>query len=235
MSAVTDDRVRLYVWELPVRLTHWLIALSILTLAVTGIYIGRPFLSVSGEATNHFVMGRMKLVHTAAAIVFTLSVLTRILWMLVGNRYASIRELVPLSMERVRGAWKMFRFYVFLRRDPPVFVGHNPLAGFAYTAVFALYLLQIASGFALYSASAQIGSPMASFDVLIPLFGGLQGARLVHHVGMWLILGFVAHHVWSAILVSFVERNGLIDSIFSGFKHVPASLVRNASEKGKKS
>jgi Ni/Fe-hydrogenase 1 B-type cytochrome subunit len=79
---------RVYVWELPVRLSHWGIALSIVVLAATGIYIGRPFGAVPGEASAAFLMGRMKQIHTGAAIVFTLSVLARIVWMFVGNRYA---------------------------------------------------------------------------------------------------------------------------------------------------
>ena len=42
----TEDLVRVYVWQLPVRITHWLIAGSILVLSVTGFYIGTPFVTV---------------------------------------------------------------------------------------------------------------------------------------------------------------------------------------------
>ena len=34
---------RLYVWEMPVRVYHWLNALSISVLGVTGFLIGKPF------------------------------------------------------------------------------------------------------------------------------------------------------------------------------------------------
>ena len=46
----SDVIVRVYVWEVPVRVTHWLIALSIIVLSVTGLYIGRPFMTVPGPA-----------------------------------------------------------------------------------------------------------------------------------------------------------------------------------------
>lgn len=36
------DLVRLYVWEWPVRLTHWLIVISIFFLSWTGIYMDIP-------------------------------------------------------------------------------------------------------------------------------------------------------------------------------------------------
>ena len=137
--------VRVYVWQAPVRLTHWLIAGSLFVLAATGFYIGHPFGAVPGEANRHFVMGHVKLVHSGAAIVFTLAVLIRLAWMLVGNRYARWNQFVPTSGERVRGIFSMAAFYSFLRRDPPHELGHNALAGLVYSAVFALCLLQIAT------------------------------------------------------------------------------------------
>ncbi|MGB8445479.1 MAG: cytochrome b/b6 domain-containing protein, partial [Pseudolabrys sp.] len=51
---------KVYVWELPVRLTHWLLFFSILVLSATGYYIGHPFISVPGAATDHFVMGAVR-------------------------------------------------------------------------------------------------------------------------------------------------------------------------------
>jgi Ni/Fe-hydrogenase 1 B-type cytochrome subunit len=40
------DLVPVYVWQIPVRVTHWLIALSLFVLSVTGLYIDRPFMTV---------------------------------------------------------------------------------------------------------------------------------------------------------------------------------------------
>ena len=37
---------------------------------------------------------------------------------------------------------------------------------------------------------------------------------------MWLLWGFAVHHVYSAILMSQVEANATIESIFSGYKFV---------------
>ena len=39
---------RVYVWQLPVRLYHWINALCILVLFLTGLYIATPILSTSG-------------------------------------------------------------------------------------------------------------------------------------------------------------------------------------------
>jgi Ni/Fe-hydrogenase 1 B-type cytochrome subunit len=217
------ELVPVYVWELPVRLTHWLIALSIGVLTVTGLYIGNPFVRVPGEAGDHFVMGTMKVVHDYAAIVFTLSVLSRIAWMFVGNRWARWNQLVPATREGRRGIPGTLAFYLFARPTPPRYVGHNPVAGATYTLVFLLYLVMVATGLGLYGMSAHVDSPLRFFAGWLGLFGGAQGARWIHHVVMWLLLGFAVHHVASAILVSRVEKNGILDSIFSGYKFVPPS------------
>lgn len=209
-----------YVWDAVVRGTHWVIAFSILVLSITGIYIGRPFIASSGPAHEHFVTGYMRIVHSYAAIAFSLAVGSRILWMFVGPRHSGWRQFVPVSRRRRRDMIGTFKFYTFFRDRPPPSIGHNPLAGLTYIAVFGLYLLMIATGFALQSVSSH-GSYMKMWDFLLPLFGGAQGARWIHHVAMWLLIGFVVHHVYSAWLTARVEKNGAVDSIFSGYKFLP--------------
>jgi len=211
---------KIYVWEVPVRATHWLIAASIVVLSVTGIYLGRPFLVAPGPARSQFVMGTVRTVHFYAAIVFTLAVLSRIAWMFLGNRFSHWDKFLPIRPRRYKGILPTLKFYLFMARKPPGFVGHNPLAGFAYFFVFLLYLWEIVTGLTLYSAYAPVGSPFRLFTFFIPTLGGLQHARLFHHVGMWLLLGFAVHHVYSSILMSQVEQNATMESIFSGYKFV---------------
>jgi Ni/Fe-hydrogenase 1 B-type cytochrome subunit len=214
-------RVRVRIWDRVVRWTHWLIAVSLVVLSLTGFYIGRPFLSVPGAAGEHFVMGTMRVIHMYSAIVFSLAVVARIAWMFVGTRHARWWNFFPITRVRQQGVLESLRFYLFLRRAPPPFAGHNPLAGLAYAAVFGLYLLVIATGLGLYAVSAHIESPFRLFAFLNDLFGGAQQARWIHHVTMWLLIGFSVQHLYSAILVAVVEKNGALDSIFSGNKWLP--------------
>jgi len=217
--------VNIYVWEWPVRITHWMTAISIWVLSVTGLYLGYPFLIVPGEAGQHFVMGTAKLIHYYAAIVFTLSVLSRIVWMFLGNWYARWHRFIPLTAPRWRGMGKTLKYYLFGLRLPPGFVGHNPLAGLSYLILFLVFLAQIGTGLAMYASSASFDSPMRVFAFLVPVFGGLQTAHWIHHVLMWFIWAFVVHHIYSAILMSQVEATGTVESIFSGRKFVPPEDV----------
>ncbi|HEU0032583.1 MAG TPA: Ni/Fe-hydrogenase, b-type cytochrome subunit [Kofleriaceae bacterium] len=221
-ARVEGELVPVYVWDVVVRATHWAIVLSMIVLAITGVYLGRPFVSAEGPAREHFVTGYMKIVHAYAAIAFTLAVLSRIVWMFLGPRHSGWRQFIPTSKRRLREMVATFKFYIMLRPNPPQTRGHNPLAGATYVAVFGLYLVMIASGLALYSIGTR--SYMHGFQFLLPLFHGAQMARWIHHVTMWLLIGFVVHHLFSALLTSRVERNGTIDSIFSGYKFLPKNL-----------
>jgi len=207
-----------YVWQLPVRLAHWLLFFSIVVLAATGYYIGHPFISVAGPAREHFVMGSVRSVHLYASIVFTLATLVRIYWAFAGNRYARWSELIPVSAQRWRSFGQAALFYSFLSRKSVDYLGHNALAGLTYAGIFAVYFVMMATGFALYTVYAPLHSPMQLFGALIPLFDGLQVARLIHHIGMWVILIFAVAHVYFPVLYSIIERNGVFDSIFSGYK-----------------
>jgi Ni/Fe-hydrogenase 1 B-type cytochrome subunit len=216
-----SEIVRVYVWEAPVRITHWLIAFSIVMLSVTGFYMGRPFIAVPGQAGQSFVMGWMKVVHGYAAYVFIAAVLARVIWMFTGNRYAHWDKFIPAHRSRIHGFWPTIKFYLFAQRKPPGFVGHNPVAGATYTLVFGLYFVAIATGLMLRGASADPDSFLRWFTSWSPLVGGLYVARWVHHVVMWLLLGFAVHHVYSSVLMSTVEANATVESIFSGYKFVP--------------
>jgi Ni/Fe-hydrogenase 1 B-type cytochrome subunit len=223
---VTLERV--YVWELPVRLTHWLLFFSILVLSATGYYISHPFISVPGQAKDHFVMGTVRTIHLYAAIVFTLAVVVRIYWFFAGNQYARLAEFIPVSMRRLRSLIRTFSYYSFIRHDPDEYAGHNALAGASYALIFAVYLVLIATGLALYTVVASASSPFQIFDSLVPLFGGLQVARLIHHIGMWIVLIFAVVHIYFVLLSSIIEHIGTFDSIFSGYKFMPERKTKTS-------
>lgn len=215
-----EPRTRVYVWDALVRTTHWLVAGAILVLSVTGVYIGRPVSTSVGPATPHFVMGWMKTIHFYAAIVFTLSFFSRLLWLFIGPRQASWREFIPTTRKRWGNLFKTLRFYTFISVEPPGAVGHNSVAGLAYSGVFFFYAVMLVTGLAIYGESADVRSPMYLFHGWAWLVGGLQTARFVHHAVMWLILGFFVHHIYSALLTAKQEHNGELDSIFSGNKFI---------------
>lgn len=211
---------RVYVWQIPVRLTHWVNVASIVVLSFTGYYIGNPYVAVSGrEWYGPYFMGLIRFVHFATAFVFVGSLALRTYWAFIGgNRFASWRALFPfLTPEGRRSMVHAFQYYTFLRRDPPAGLGHNALAGFTYGVIVFLYFLQTFTGFALYGLSNQ-HSVWWQLTSWVFQFSEPQRLRLLHHLIMWLLIAFALHHVYSAFLVDAEEANGLMSSIFSGWK-----------------
>ncbi len=231
VQTVKPELVRVYVWDLPVRITHWLIALSILVLAITGYYIGNPFIIAPDPATQEYVMGTVRAIHSFTAIAFTLSALSRVLWMFMGNHYARWHQLFPVDRKRRRQLLPWLKFYLFARPETPNFVGHNPLAGVSYLVVYLLCLMAAITGYALFGMSSDLWL-MEGFAKLLPLLGGPQTARWIHHVIMWLLILFIVHHIACAVLVARVSQNAAIDSMFSGFRFVkPERLAEVAEER----
>jgi Ni/Fe-hydrogenase 1 B-type cytochrome subunit len=204
-----------YVWEFPVRLTHWLNVLAIIVLSCTGFYVGHPFIqSPPGEAS---LMAVLRFIHFVAAYVFTLSCLLRIYWAFVGNEYSRWPQFFPVKGRRREEIFDNLKFYLLLRRNPPPGVGHSSTAVLSYLVLFFFFAVEIITGFALYSASHQ--------GVFWTLMGGWSlrffsapTLRLFHHAAMWLILVFAVVHVYIAWLNDVVERAGVMSSIFSGYK-----------------
>lgn len=213
-----NQRTRVYAWEFPVRLTHWLNMLSILTLAVTGFYIGAPFMHA--YAASQYIMGTIRAVHFISGYVLLFSMIVRVYWAFAGNRYASWRVWFPYSGRRLKDLIETIKFYSFMSRKPPYAVGHTALAGASYLFVFLIFGYMIVSGFAMYGLSRPQSAVMTLLGGWLLGIMDLQSIRLWHHMGMYAILVFVGIHLYIAWWLDTVERNGVMGSIFGGYKFV---------------
>jgi Ni/Fe-hydrogenase 1 B-type cytochrome subunit len=226
---VEETKQALYVWDLPVRVTHWVTVISIVILSITGFYIADPFITTQGPAIGHYLMGTIRLIHYITAFIFTVSVLFRIYWAFAGSKYARWSQFLPATRRRWRDLVRMVRYYTFTRRNPPAQIGHNPLAGVTYMGVFGLFTVQIVTGFALYSLPYQDGWLKVGFGWVITLFG-VQPVRLVHYLIMFLLIAFTIHHVYSAVLIDIEEHSGLVSSMITGRKFLTARHIAEAQE-----
>ncbi|CAN5304803.1 Ni/Fe-hydrogenase, b-type cytochrome subunit [soil metagenome] len=210
-----------YVYEAPVRVWHWINALAITVLGVTGYFIGSPLPTMPGEASDHFVMGYIRFAHFAAGYVLAVGLLGRIYWAIVGNHHAREMFWVPIFQ---RAYWVevlgMLKWYAFLTERPGRYVGHNPLARFAMVFSFLLTaVFMVLTGFALYAEGSQAGSWQDKlFGWIIPLFGQSQDVHTWHHLGLWALLCFVIVHVYAAIREDIMGRSSVISTMISGYR-----------------
>ncbi|HTZ60440.1 MAG TPA: Ni/Fe-hydrogenase, b-type cytochrome subunit [Acidobacteriaceae bacterium] len=221
--------VPVYVWEFPVRFAHWMLVLSLIVLTVTGFYMHRPFFEAHGSRA--WVMGTVRFVHELFGFILIAALLLRFYWFFAGNRWAHWRALLPITKRQWTGAASMAKFYAFLRREPIPEIGHNPLAAMAYLAVLLLLVTECLTGLILYSVVSQ-SRVLTYFLGWIPRLVDIQYIRLAHYLIMFSFMAFLIHHVYSAVLVAIEQRNGLMESIFSGWKFVPQRLLMDDSRIG---
>jgi len=215
----SHDYQRVYVWEQPVRWFHWINALCIVVLGVTGYLIAHPpaFMN-AGEASFSYWFGTVRFVHFAAGYVFLANFLFRLYWAVVGNKYASWRNFFPLTRSQLRQVWDVLKVDILQSSDKPVHtLGHNSVAYFTYLGTGLLTVFQVVSGFALYAPTSASWFPQL-FTWITPLFGSEQNLRIVHYAILWLFAIFTVIHVYLVFYHDYVEGHGVLSSIVGGWK-----------------
>jgi thiosulfate reductase cytochrome b subunit len=199
-----------------VRVTHWITALSFLSLLVSGILIliAHPRLywgetgGVGGPSLIDLPIpfkigysGWGRYVHFPSAWVSVLAGLVYLLDGLFTRHFR--RDLVPAKSDLTRrSVWRSILIDLRLRRPTAEeSQSYNVLQRLAYLAVvFVLFPLVILSGLAMSPAIASV------VPALVNSFGGQQSARTVHFfVASFLVL-FLFVHLAMVCLAGFVNR-----------------------------
>ena len=187
----------------PVRLTHWVMAAAILIMIGSGwrIYNASPILpfrfpetltlggDVAVALTWHNDPGVASAIawHFAAMWLLAISYLLFVAWgALSGHFRRDFLPVGPASLLRDFSAAARFRLQHRLGE-------YNAVQKLFYWGVLALVLVMLVSGIAIWK-------PVQTYPLEL-LFGGFQGARLVHFLGMAGICGFLLVHVALVVLV----------------------------------
>lgn len=217
------------VWDLSLRIAHWSWVAAIIILTVSGYLLAQPQWIPAGytDPPTGFFVGYVRLVHYISAVVLCLVLLVRMYGLTVSKiPYDRWGSLIPFRNRRdVANAGKTLRGYLFVKpHETPVYFGHNPLQQLTYTSVYLILILQIVTGFALWS----LFNPDGTF---LYLFGwvnewvGPQQVRLLHYMIMWGLLVFIPAHVYLSVRADSVERMGAISSMVSGGRWVRRGAV----------
>ncbi len=211
-----------YVYEAPLRLWHWVNALAIVVLCLTGYFIGQPLPSVPGEASDNFLMGYIRFAHFAAGYILIVGFLLRLYWAVVGNHHAHQVFLPKFWSARWWSeVWHEIKWYSFLEREPKKYVGHNPLATLVMHLMFVWALVfMMVTGLALYGEGTGMGTWQFEYFTawVMPLFGNSQDVHTFHRLGMWYLVCFVLIHVYVAIREDIMSRQSIVSTMISGWR-----------------
>jgi Ni/Fe-hydrogenase 1 B-type cytochrome subunit len=210
---------RVYVWQLPVRFYHWINAVALVLLCVTGYLIGAPIRAFyAAEAYQQYWFGTVRFIHFVSAFVYVFNFAARIYWGFVGNKYAQWTTFLPFKK------WQREEIVDVIKTDVlqtkmhgAISTGHNSLAAFIYFLTFLVFCFQTITGFALYSSMSTSWLPRM-FTWIVPLMGGEFGVRFWHHLFLWFFVCFTIVHVYLAFYHDYIEGRGTISSIVGGWK-----------------
>jgi Ni/Fe-hydrogenase 1 B-type cytochrome subunit len=214
-----EERKDFYVWQLPIRIFHWVNVTAGLILILTGLYITYPFLGAASEHADGFLMGGIRITHFITASIFILNLIFRLYWFFAGNKYARSN---PFTASFWKGVWKYIKYYLFIPVKNGEHVEHNQLAQLTYWVFFGLgSILMVITGLYLFF-EPQLNSAVGSLFAWVPVvFGGTAFAvRGLHHITVWILVLFTLIHLYMSIRDTWLNNNGTIWSIFTGKKKV---------------
>ena len=221
----TDFR-RVYVWQLPVRLFHWVNAASIVVLGVTGYLIAKPpAILLSVEASNSYWFGVVRATHFVTAYIFVAVLILRLYYaFFAGNRYANWRAFIPFNSSGRKNIAHVLKHDILLLRDkhPDIrnlSVGHNSVAAISYLVMFFMALVMIFTGFGLYADNSGWFLPKL-FGWVPEILGGDFLTRTIHHISMWIFALFIVVHVYLVLFHDWLDGRGETSSMISGYKYV---------------
>jgi cytochrome b len=173
------------VWDMPVRVFHWLLVIC----------FAGAWLSSESE--------RWALIHYAFGYTACLLVLIRLVWGLIGTRYARFSQFLKSPKAVID------HFMAMLRGHPHHDVGHNPAGGLV---MFALMLLILLIGLTGYLSVKEFLGDFTSE---------------AHEVVANVVLGLVIIHIIAAIGMSLIEKQNLVRSMVNGKKQgMPEQGIR---------
>jgi len=191
--------MKTYIWTLPTRIFHWLLAI-----AFTIAYI----LGGDEKYIN---------LHAGMGIFIGVLVFSRVLQGVFGPRYAQFSDF-PVSINSIR------LFLTKTKQSKASHPGHNPLASLIMLSIFLMALLSAISGMLIF-ASGDSGI----FGLRLNPGTDPEMFEEIHEIVANLFLFFVGIHLMGILLDTlFHNENGTIWSIFTGYKRIiaiPASTT----------
>ncbi|GGP57865.1 Ni/Fe-hydrogenase, b-type cytochrome subunit [Shewanella saliphila] len=201
-----------------IRIFHWLRALAILVLVITGFYISWPFL-VAPESSDVLVQGWIRFAHIVFGFLLTSITLVRFyLFFFSRNNIErkSFKDVMSVNSWIVQ-----LKSYFWMGNLHKAGV-YGPLQFMTYVAISFVALIVCITGLVLYANVYHLGVGGllgGVSDWLTALCGGLANLRTFHHYLTWAFIIFVVIHVYMAVWSGIRFKHNSVDSIVSGYDY----------------
>jgi len=206
-----------YEHPLPIRITHWVNAISLFVLVTSGLRIFRAFPSFGPKIPEKVLLDIPKSLtlggwlggalqwHFTFMWFFAVSGVVYVVYQVVSGHYRTML----FTPRDIPGVWPMARHYFFFGPKPAATGQYNPLQKLAYTSTILFGALALLTGIVLYKP--------VQFSWLAFLFGGFRLTRLWHFTAMCGFLAFIPGHLIMVVLHGWAN----FYSMLSGWKREP--------------
>jgi cytochrome b len=187
---------KILIWDLPVRLFHWLLLLLVTVSVTTGL--------VGGYMDYHMMSGFGIL----ALLLF------RIGWGFIGSYHARFRNFMKGPATTLGYVGEAFRFKRG-GQNPVHYPGHNPLGALSVIAMLAALMFQAVTGLFANDDFFTEG-PLAylvSYDTSRELTG-------LHKRAKWVLGGLIALHLIAIAWYQFARSTNLVGPMITGRKEI---------------
>jgi thiosulfate reductase cytochrome b subunit len=178
---------------IPIRIMHWINALTMLVMIGSGWGIYDDDVIIRGLHFPEWLRlgnwaAESLLWHFAAMWLLALNGLAYLIYGVVTGRFRE--RLLPIRIPEIIQTIRETLHLHIAHEDLTVY---NAVQKLLYIIVIFAGISQIVTGLAIYKP--------VQFAGLVGLLGGFQAARIIHFLGMAIIVGFLAVHVALALLV----------------------------------
>lgn len=198
---MNEPTAKVRVWDLPTRIFHWALAVTVLTSIITA--------HVGGNAMQW---------HVGCGMVALILLTFRILWGLVGGRWSRFASFIysPGTVLRyLRGQ---------ARADEHLDVGHNPLGSGSVFALLGLLALQVATGLVADDEIATQGP----LNRLVSSETASQATGWHKDIGQWILVALITLHVAAIVFYKLKKGKNLVTPMVLGDKDLPSSTPGSA-------
>lgn len=179
-----------------IRTFHWINAVSILLLILTGFQIHAPWAVKLFGTTN-----AARMIHFIMAFVLCFSVIGRVYYAIAAK---DAKNIVYQPVQDTKKLPSMMKYYLFMSDSHPDYGKYNPGQKAMYTGWVFMVILMAITGFILYKPALFMG--------LANLLGGLVAIRLAHYIITWLFVLSILAHVY----LDLSEGIPVLKSMFTG-------------------
>lgn len=191
MNRETPSASRLHPW--PVRVMHWTNAIAMIVMVTSGWGIYNDYVIINGlRFSQQLRLGSWAaeslLWHFAGMWLLALNGLLYLVYGFATGRFR--KKLLPIRFRELRDTVRDTLHFKIAHDDLTVY---NAVQKLLYVIVILAGVSQVVTGLAIWKP--------VQFSSLVSLLGGFQSARLLHFMGMSVIVGFLAVHVVLSLLV----------------------------------